>query len=372
MSQSTRQRRRLRLALFVAGPLALLLYGAYYVATTGRYVETTNAYVRFDILPVSANVAGRVAEVAVRQNGRVKKGAVLFRIDDAPYRIRVADATAELEIVRNRIRALVASYRQTTVELLEARERTKFFQHEFERQKRLRGRGVTTATRFEKAQLDLVLAKQRERTLKEKVNVALEQLGGYPSRSPERHAFFLKAKAQLNRTMLDLGYTVVRAPFDGVVSNLRLQVGHYVKPGDKLFSLISTGRVWIEANLKETQLTDIRPGQSATVVADAFPDVVWRAQVESIASATGSEFALLPPQNASGNWVKVVRRLTVRLKIEQPTARLMLRSGMSVHASIDTGRESWLVRWVGALLGDRAPRRTADGHRPGRAPAPTR
>lgn len=352
MASSKTQRRRRRAVLFALGPLVLAVYGAYAYVTGGRYIETENAYVKFDILPVSANVEGRVVAVAVRQNRRIGKGAILFKIDDRPFRIRVADARAELEVVRSRIRGLVATYRQTTVELLEAHERTVFFEKEYERQKKLRSRGVATASRFEKAELDLSQARQRARTLKEKVNVALEELGGYPNRAPEKHALYLRAKAKLDQAMLDLRDTVVRAPFEGVVSNLRLQVGHHVKRGDKLFSLISTERVWVEANLKETQLTDIRSGQRAEVVADAMPDKNWRAHVESIARATGAEFAILPPQNASGNWVKVVRRLTVRLTFEKPEARRVLRSGMSVRVRIDTGRERWPLKWLRATFGE--------------------
>jgi len=234
---------------------------------------------------------------------------------------------------------------------LEANERTVFFEKEYERQKKLRDRGVATASRFEKAELDLSQARQRERTLKEKVNVALEELGGYPNRAPEKHALYLRARAKLDQALLDLRDTVVRAPFEGVVSNLRLQVGHHVRRGDKLFSLISTERVWVEANLKETQLTDIRPGQPAEIVADAMPNVNWQAQVESIARATGAEFAILPPQNASGNWVKVVRRLTVRLTFKKSHARRVLRSGMSAQVRIDTGRERWPLKWLRATFG---------------------
>jgi len=362
MASSKKQLRRRRVVLFALGPLLLAAYGGYAYVTGGRYVETENAYVKFDILPVSANVEGRVVDVAVGQNRRIGKDAILFKIDDRPFRINVADANAELDVVRSRIRALVATYRQTTVELLEARERTVFFEKEYTRQKKLRARGVATASRFEKAELDLSQSRQRERMLKEKVNVALEELGGYPNRAPEKHALYLRARAKLDQALLDLRDTVVRAPFEGVVSNLRLQVGHHVKRGDKLFSLISTQRVWIEANLKETQLTTVRVGQPAEIVADAMPNIVWRARVESMARATGAEFAILPPQNASGNWVKVVRRLTVRLTFEKPEARRTLRSGMSVRVRIDTGLERWPLKWFRATFGGKPANRVQAAH----------
>ncbi len=348
---SDTRRQRLRRFLFVLGPVVLVVLGGVYYAGTGRYIETENAYVKLDILAVSANVAGRVIEVAGENNLAVPKGAVLFRIDPEPFRIALADADAELGIVRNRIKALVATYREARVGLLDARDRTAYFAREYARQKRLRNRGVSTAARYDKAQLDLTLARGRERSLREKINIALEELGGFPNRKPELHPLYLKALATREQAALDLRNTIVRAPFGGTLSNFRLQVGRYVKSGESLFSLIKTGRVWIEANLKETQLTGIQVGQPATIVVDTYPDITWQARVESIASATGSEFALLPPQNASGNWVKVVQRLTVRLELKRLPGRPRLRSGMSVLARIDTGRENWLMRVAGTLFG---------------------
>lgn len=348
---SDARRPRLRRFLLALGPLVLLVAGGVYYAGSGRYIETENAYVKLDILSVSANVAGRVIAVAGDDNQTVSKGEIMFRIDPGPFRIALADADAELGITRNRIQVLAATYRRASVELLEARERTVYFGRQFERQKRLKARGVASASQYDKAQLDLALAGRRERTLQEKINIALAELGGDPSRRPERHPLYLKALAKRGQAALDLRDTIVRAPFDGTISNMRLQIGRYVKSGERLFSLIKTGRVWIEANLKETQLTGVRIGQPATIVVDTYPDIVWRARVKSIAPATGSEFALLPPQNVSGNWVKVVRRLTVRLELERRPGRPTLRSGMSVFARIDTGRENWLGRMTGSLFG---------------------
>ena len=357
---SDARRQRLRRFLFALGPVVLLVVGGIYYAGAGRYIETENAYVKLDILSVSANVAGRVIEVAGDNNLPVSKGAVLFRIDPEPFRIALANAVAELGITRNRIKALLATFRQASVELLEARERTRYFGRQFARQKRLMARGVATASRHDKAQLDVAVARRRERTLEEKINIALEELGGDPARRTELHPLYLKALAKRDQMALDLRNTVVRAPFTGTISNMRLQIGRYVKSGERLFSLIKTGRVWIEANLKETQLTGVQVGQPATIVVDTYPDIVWRARVESIAPATGSEFALLPPQNVSGNWVKVVRRLTVRLKLDRRPGRPTLRSGMSVLARIDTGRENWLGRMTGSLFGPARARQAAE------------
>eukprot|EP00119_Amphimedon_queenslandica_P006290 XP_011406993.1 PREDICTED: uncharacterized protein LOC105314492 [Amphimedon queenslandica] len=180
----------------------------------------------------------------------------------------------------------------------------------------------------------------------------------------QAHPIFLRAQAQRKRASLDLESARVLAPVDGIVSNMRLEAGEYVGEGEAIFSLIEKGRVWVEANLKETQLTHIAQGQPATVKIDAYPDLVWKARVSAIAPATGAEFSILPPQNATGNWVKVVQRVPVLLditpspdsspKAESPDPALLetdlLRAGMSARVSIDTGREANQFRFLSAFF----------------------
>lgn len=352
-----RRSRVRRGVLYALGPLAVVLGGAWWYATGGRYVSTENAYVKFDILRVSPNVAGRVVSVRVQANQRVKKGEVLFRIDAAPFRLALAKARADMLERLNEISASLAEYRQALAELEQAQSQVTFYRKALDRQKGLSRKGIASAANLEKAQLDHQLALRRIKLLEEKVSVALARIGGDPTLSPEKHPVYLRAKSLRDQAELDLKDTVVRAPSDGIVSNLTLQVGQYVRKGVALFSMINTGKVWVDVNLKETDLTHIRPGQTAMVTVDALPDRQWRARVESIAPATGAEFAVLPPQNASGNWVKVVRRLTVRLVFMDPAARDRLRAGMSAHVQIDTGRERPLDAWMRSAFGRDKPKR---------------
>lgn len=344
-------RRRTRTILFAGGPLLVLLGAGYWYATTGRYVSTENAYVKFDILRVSPDVGGRVISVHVRANQRVGKGQVLFRIDPAPYRIKLATARANALETLNKIAADKASYRQAKAELAQENSRIAFYRKALDRQQNLIKKGISSAANLDKAQLDHQVSLRRLRLLEEKVSVALAKIGGDPSLKPRHHPLYLRDKAARDQAQLDLEDTVVRAPNNGIVSNLTLQVGQNVRAGGPLFSLINTAKVWVDVHLKETDLTYVKVGQLATVEVDALPDRTWRARVESIAPATGAEFAILPPQNASGNWVKVVRRLTIRLTFIDQGARRLLRAGMSARVEIDTGRERPLNVWIRSAFG---------------------
>jgi membrane fusion protein (multidrug efflux system) len=189
----------------------------------------------------------------------------------------------------------------------------------------------------------LTAAKQEVATRRQKIRTVLAMLGGDPARRFEEHPNFMMAETELSMAEMNLGYTEVRAPIDGIVTRLKLEPGEWVESGEPAFGLISVNRVWVEANLKETQLTHVRDNQDVTVELDAYPDQVWKAKVASISPATGAEFAVLPPQNASGNWVKVVQRLPVRIEIEQKKNQPPLRAGMTATVSIDTHhkRELW-------------------------------
>jgi membrane fusion protein (multidrug efflux system) len=171
----------------------------------------------------------------------------------------------------------------------------------------------------------------------------LAKLGGDPARRFEEHPDFMMAETELSMAEMNLSYTEVRAPIDGIVTRLKLEAGEWVESGEPAFGLIAVDRVWIEANLKETQLTHVEVGQNVTVELDAYPDQVWIAKVGSISPATGAEFSVLPPQNASGNWVKVVQRLPVRIEIQQEESQPKLRAGMTATVSIDTlhKRDLW-------------------------------
>ena len=191
----------------------------------------------------------------------------------------------------------------------------------------------------DEAQNNLETAKKRLSALRERTSRALAALDGKPDTPAERHPRYQQALAMRDTAQLDLERTRVSAPAPGVISNLKLRPGEFVEHGASKFSLVDDGPPWIEANYKETQLTDMREGQPVSFTADAYPGVTWKARVTTIGAATGAEFAVLPPQNATGNWVKVVQRIPVRIAIEEVSGRPPLRAGMTVNVSVDTGRE---------------------------------
>ncbi len=334
----------------ILGPLALGSIGAYYYVTGGRYVATENAYIKADKIAISTDVAGRVAEVLVRENERVEPGQLLFRLDDEPFRIALDRAEAQIISTRQEIEALRALYRQKRAELKVTQRELAFYRREFERRKELSARGVVSQSRLDAARRDLDTARQRVIALRQEIERVLAQLGGDPNLPTERHPRMLEAMTRRHRAALELSWTVVRAPAAGIVTNVDLQPGEYVRAGKPIFTLVATDSIWVEANLKETELTYVRVGQDAKIRVDTYPGRVWRARVESISPATGAEFSLLPPQNATGNWVKVVQRIPVRLKLYGDTTQPPLRAGMSVIVEIDTRHERNLPGFVKTAL----------------------
>ena len=344
--------RAVRILLLVVVPLVAVVAGLHIYATGGQEVETDNAYVKANIVPISAAVTGQVIEVVARDNQPVEAGALLFRVDPEPYQIAVAGARAQMDVVRTDVQALRAEYRATLQEAAEGRERIDFLAKQFERQERLKEKGMTRGDTYDEARHNLEAAKRRLDSLREKTNRVIAELSGNPNMPVERLPRYAEARAAYDAAMLDLSRALIKAPFAGVVSNMKLQVGEFVEKGAPMFSLIESGPLWIEANYKETQLTYMTVGQPAKVVADAYPDQEWPASVEAIAPATGAQFAVLPPQNATGNWVKVVQRVPVRIKVEQPLGKPQLRAGMTVAVTVDTGRPRGLPRVVQKLIDD--------------------
>jgi membrane fusion protein, multidrug efflux system len=341
-----RRRGLLRPLLLVGVPLVVALAGLYWYAISGRYITTENAYVKSDIVTISTDIDGRVIGVEVTDNQLVTQGDVLFRIDPEPFQIALDMADANLVSVRHEIEASRAEFRQIRAEIDEAQERVRFFQQQAKRQRELEERGIAAQVRLEEAELELAAARQRVTALREKLRTVLARLGGDPASAVELHPAYLAAEARRNMAARDLDHTVVRAPVDGFVSRMRLQRGEWLEAGDPAFTIIDPQGTWIEANLKETQLTHIEVGQRVTIEVDAYPGQRWQGEVASISPATGAEFALIPPQNATGNWVKVVQRLPVRIAVAAPEGKPPLRAGMTVAVSIDTEREPRLAEFV--------------------------
>jgi membrane fusion protein (multidrug efflux system) len=313
----------------------------------GRYVTTDNAYVRADKLTVSTDVSGIVAEVLVGDNDTVQKGQVLFRLDDEPYRITVDGARAQLGTVRNELATVQATYRQNLAQIEQARADVTFAEAQSQRQQDLMRRGVTTQVALDQAQHDLNAARQRLSAAQRQAEATVAQLGGKADDKIENHPRVRQAQAQVDKAERDLRHTVVRAAMAGVVAKVdALQVGEYLPAAQPAFNLVAADHVWVEANPKETDLTFLKPGDPATVTIDAYPGREWHASVASISPASGAEFSVLPAQNASGNWVKVVQRVPVRLRVEIPQDGPPLRAGMSADVSIDTGH----TRSLGDLM----------------------
>jgi membrane fusion protein (multidrug efflux system) len=330
-------RRLARLALL--GSVPLLLIGgatAYYIAND-HYVSTDNAYVQQDKVSISAEVGGRIIDVAVHENDVVNAGDLLFRIDPAPYRIAIEQADAAIAAAQVRVSSLQTEYQTTGVDIESAREDVAFYEKEYQRQSALMQAGFTTRARLQAAEHALSDARSRVASAQAnatKARAALATGSAAPGINPAIKA----GQAQREQALLNLSRTEVRAPVSGVVSQAdRLQPGQMMVQGLPGVTIVASNRSWIEANFKETDLAHMRVGQPAEITFDAYPELKVRGKVSSIGAGTGSEFSVLPAQNANGNWVKVTQRVPVRIAITDKPKRAMI-AGLSAHVRIDTDR----------------------------------
>lgn len=352
------RRRWVRLVLLLLGP-AVVLAGAGYVYVTGqRYVSTDNAYLKSDKVAISAQVSGPIVEVTVAENQAVAQGDLLFRLDAKPFLVALEQAKAKLASVRQNIAALKADYRQKQEELRLADENLAYAQVVFHRQSELTRQQVASEAKFDEAKHAVDVARQQISVLQQQEVATLAQLGGNPNIAVEDHPDFRAAQASLDQAALDLEHVRVVAPFAGIASK-KPEVGQYVQAGTPIMSVIADRGTWIEANFKETDLTHVKLGQPVAVTVDTYPDRRWQGTVESISQATGAEFSVLPAQNATGNWVKVVQRIPVRIMIKSAgQGGDILRAGMSTVVDIDTGYSPPLpafvrapLRWLAAVTG---------------------
>lgn len=345
------RRNRTRRLLFVLLPIAFVVGGYYYV-TGGQVMSTDNAYVQADILGISTDVAGIVGEIDVRDNQPVKAGDVLFRLDDRQFRFALERADAQIGVVGNDLAALKASYKGMQSQIEQAHSDIAFYETGFKRQQDLATKSVASQATFDQARHDLDSARLKLAQLESQLAGIAANLNGKPDAPVEDHPRYKDAVAARAEAQRQLDHTTVRAPMDGIVTNVpSLQKGQYLEAANSAFSLVSTDHVWIQANPKETELTWVKPGQEAEVYVDTYPGAVWKGTVDSISPASAASFSLLPAQNTSGNWVKVVQRIAMRVKIETPPDQPRLRAGMSVTLDIDTGHARGLPGFVGEAIG---------------------
>jgi membrane fusion protein (multidrug efflux system) len=299
-------------------------------------------------------------ELGVRDHSSVAAGDVLLRLDPANYRLALAKAEAEVDSARAAVEQMKANLREIRAEAKEAENKLEFLRAQARRQRELSGRGVASVAQLERVTSEEQEGEDRLAVLQQRIARVVAALGGKPDRPTDAFAAVREKMAMRDRAALELSYTEIKAPKAGVVVNFRLQLGEQVKPQSPLFALVTDRRPWLEANFKETELTHVKVGQKAKVVLDMHPDVTWDAVVESISPATGAEFAVLPAQNASGNWVKVVQRLPVRLQLVEQPGEPRLRAGMTAYVSIDTRRTRQLSNLFGGGPVIAAPTAEAD------------
>jgi membrane fusion protein (multidrug efflux system) len=321
-----------------AGPLIITAVAVYFYMIGGRYMETDNAYLKAGMMSIASEISGKVVEVSIADNGRVEAGQLLFRVDDQPYQIALARAEANLIKVGGDVESLKADYLNKFADLDKSKTQRDFYLREFNRLNSLLARKTVSAAEVDQAEylyLDAINEMQVTTQALQVVKARLIDI----DLPLEQHPSYLLALAERDKARLDLSHVRTVAPSSGVVANFSIRKGEYIIAGAPLFSLVDDSYIWVEANFKETDLTHLQVGQPATIKVDSYPDQQWQGHVASITPGTGSEFSLLPAQNSTANWVKVVQRITVNLAIDPLTSdsSIGLTAGMSALVKVDTG-----------------------------------
>jgi membrane fusion protein (multidrug efflux system) len=340
-----------RRMLFLLLPLALIAGSAWYVVG-GRVMYTDDAYVNADKVGISTDVAGTVAEVDVHDNQEVAAGQVLYRLDALQFAIALANAKANRAQVALTLESMKRDYRRMVTDAAAEQSQVALDRTRYERATRLLTSGVESRAGYDQAQYTLQTDQSKLEALREEAGVQLARLGGNPDTPATQLPQYQQANAQVAEAERELLHTVVTAPFAGTVTNVpAIAPGKFLPASTAAFYLVDTHHVWIDATPKETQLTYVRPGQLASVRVDTYPGVRWYGTVESLSPAAAQEFSLLPAQNTSGNWVKVVQRVQMRIRVDTSDARMPpLRAGMSTQVYVDTGHPRGLPHFLTALF----------------------
>jgi len=333
-----RQRDRIRWSLFALLPLVLII-GSYWYVTGGQIMSTDDAYLEADKVGISTDVAGIVKDVDVKENEHVAAGQVLYRLDPLQFQIALDNAKANLAQTALSIEAMKQDYARMVSDIEAQQAQVDLDQTNFNRAVTLLHSGTTTQAAYDQAQATLQTDKSKLDALREQAQVQLARLGGKADIEVTQHPQYLQAKAQVDEAQRQLDHTVVAAPFAGIVTDVpAIAPGKYLAASATAFFLVDTDHVWVNANPKETELTYVRPGQAVTIMVDTYPGAEWRGTVESISPAAAQEFSLLPAQNTSGNWVKVVQRVPMRVRVDTTDkTKPPLRAGMSVEVDVNTG-----------------------------------
>jgi membrane fusion protein, multidrug efflux system len=332
------RRRWTRWALFLLLPLVLAV-GLYGYVTGGQVMSTDDAYVEADKVGLSTDVAGIVQDVDVHDNEQVAAGQILYRLDPRQFQIALDDAKANLAQTALSIEAMKQDYKRMLSDVAAQEAQVGLDQTNFNRDSMLLRSGTVSQAVYDQIKSTLETDQSKLASLRQQAQVQLAKLGGNADIEVTQHPQYLQAKAKVDEAQRQLDDTVVRAPFAGIATDVpAIAPGKYLAASTTAFYLVNTDHVWVDANPKETELTYVRPGQSVTVTVDTYPNQAWHGTVESISPAAAQEFALLPAQNTSGNWVKVVQRVPMRVRVDTSDQKLPpLRAGMSAEVAVDTG-----------------------------------
>lgn len=328
-----------RLALMLSVPVILAAGGGYFWLTGGRYIDTDNAYVQQPKVSVSSDVAGRIVSVAVKDNQLVQAGDALFAIDPEPYRIALSQSDAALATARVNVEQLRVGYSTANAKLEAARSTLAIRQKEWDRAANLQKQGISAESALDDSRLALQQAEANVSLEEQDVANAAAALGGDPSIKTDDHPSVRAALAARENAQRNLDKSTIVAPANGIISQVAsLNVGQFIATGSTIATLVETGDTWVEANFKETQLTGLAVGMPVEITVDAYSSKKLKGHVDSIGAATGAEFALIPAQNATGNWVKVTQRIPVRIVVDSTEGQPLV-AGMSATVSVDTKPE---------------------------------
>jgi membrane fusion protein, multidrug efflux system len=346
------RRRSLRWVLFALLPL-VLVGGAYWYVTGGEVMSTDDAYVNAETVGISTDVSGIVQQIDVAENQHVDKGQTLYRLDSRQFQISLDNARANLAQTALSIESMKQDYERMQSDVAAQKAQVALDQATYDRNASLVGTGAVSRATYDQARFTLEAGKGKLESLRQQAAVQLAKLGGNPDIPTTQHPLFLQAQARVDEAQRQLDDTVVKAPFTGIVTQVSaIAPGKYLAASTTAFYLIAAEHVWVDATPKETELTYVRPGQPVTITVDTYPGADWHGVIQSISPAAAQQFSLLPAQNTSGNWVKVVQRIPLRVRVDTTGKGLpTLRAGMSVVVDVDTDHARGLPHFLAALLG---------------------